>query len=155
MDAKTTTIKETYKFKLTLGDPSDYGHGKTKEYVISSNKPLEEVRKAYLLACKLSGIEFEDYLCSEYEDPHMDQNQVEFFKNIGIDVLPLLDEEWSEGENYAYVGIDGYIKILFCFITLYTPEIKLTIVNDGLEDFEFRDPETKRYISHFGYGLFD
>lgn len=153
MDAKTTTIKELYKFKLTLGDPSSDGHGKTQVYVISSNKPLEEVRKAYLLACKFSGIKFENYLCSEYGN--IGQNQIEFFKNIGIDVLPLLDEEWDEEDGYAYVGTDGYMKILFCFITLYTPEIKLTIVNDGLEDFEFRDPETKRYISHFGYGLFD
>ena len=57
-------------------------------------------------------------------------------------------------EDFGWLEQDTYIELLLCFITLYTPDIKLTIISDEMQDFEFYD-DKYGYISHFGYGLFD
>ena len=145
-----------YKFKLPIGDWSNDGHGKCDWYIVQSNKPLEEVREAYFKACKLSGIEFHEYLCSDYEDGCISLDQIEYFKEIGIDVLPLLDEEFDEEfKNDTYVGVDGFVSILFKFIIKYTPDLELDTINDGLEMFPFYGfDHQNRHIGHLGYGLF-
>lgn len=146
-----------YKFKITLGDPSDDGHGKTETYIIQSNRPLEEVRKAYSLACRISGIKFHNEICADYEDHSLSKDQIEKFENIGINVIGLMfgnSEYDPDYEDSGWLEMDTYVELLLCFITLYTSELKLIIVSDELEDFEFYD-DKYGYISHFGYGLFD
>lgn len=45
-------MAELYQFKIPIGDWSGDGHGKCTWFVVNSNKPVEEWRKAYFAAAK-------------------------------------------------------------------------------------------------------
>lgn len=42
-----------YKFKIPIGDWSGDGHSKHEDYLIESNKPVEQVRELYFQACDI------------------------------------------------------------------------------------------------------
>ena len=54
-----------YQFKLPIGDWSSDGHCVCEYYLVSSNRPVEEVREAHYKINEKTGIDIESE-CSEY-----------------------------------------------------------------------------------------
>lgn len=52
--------KSMYQFRLTIGDWSGDGHGKSEDFVISSNAPVEKVREAHYKIEDTTGVDIEN-----------------------------------------------------------------------------------------------
>lgn len=149
-----------YKFELELGDWSDDGHGKTEDYLIHSNKPVEDVRESYFKAVGLTGINFGGEVCSDYGDGELDLDLYEKFKELGY----VFDEEkWDiefNSKNICdsiYVERSAFMDLALWFIKLGDSTLELKIIEkDPVDSFHFYGFDEKgRHIEFFGYGLFN
>lgn len=132
------------KFKITLGDWSDDGHGKTQVFILETNAlTIEEVREAYFKAIEITKFDFSSKVCSKYEERYPKESVVERLKDIGIEIPP---EYWET---------DDLLTALIKFIQIGEPVLTFTIVKDAIPSFEFYGfDEKERHIGGIGYGLF-
>lgn len=145
-------MDKKFKFKLPIGDWSCDGHCQCEWYVIESNTPLEDVREAYFESVKKTGFDFIKEVCSEYESHTIDEPTYEALKELNIDFgFEIIEEDLEEG---IWIEENDYIKMLFQFIRLSNPFIKLEIIPDDLDSFTFYGIDKQgRHIGHLGYGL--
>lgn len=147
-----------YKFKLPIGDWSDDGHGKTDDYIIESNKPLEHVREMYFQACEKLGYTLDGHHkktpCAEYEDYEFPFEVINDLDNIGVKGL---DFYFEVGEGNYDMDSISFCDIVLNFIKSQDKDLELKrIPNDELPMFQFYGVDNKnRHIGYFGYGLFD
>lgn len=146
-----------YRFKIPIGDWSDDGHGKTEDYTIVSNKPIQEVRELYFQACEKLGFTLDGHdrlsPCSEYQDYQVKEETIEALINYGINISGEEEAAWTEDGLTTYEMCD----LVLDFIKVQDKELVLTRVpNADLPMFQFYGiDEKKRHIGYFGYGLFD
>lgn len=138
--------EEFYEWNITLGDSSGDGHGIHETYIVRSNKPFKDVVEAYNKAKEVSGINFAEYLCDEYEDGVLHDDQFDLFKKVGMDMS--LYENCFDEDGSIFIDEFDYLCILFEFIKLGDPDLKLKIVPDYSDNFISAEP------NYFGYGLF-
>lgn len=146
-----------YKFKIPIGDWSDDGHGKHEDYLIESNKPLEEVKELYFQACDKLGFTLDGHgslsPCSEYEESTMKEETVDRLIKFGIDITNEQKKMWTED----YVDIEEMCQLVLNLIKTQDKDLLLKIIpNKNFPMFQhYGVDEKKRHIGYFGYGLFN
>lgn len=147
-----------YKMYLCLGDPSGDGHGKHSNILVSTNKPVEEIREAYKSSCQLTGISFNHnddftgikrdfievrkyHVCAEYEEYKLTQECRKILNDFGIST-----------ENFNADPIEeNFTKLWFNFVKLSLKDLEWQIIKDDI-------PKINGYGSglnvQFGYGLY-
>lgn len=158
-------------FKLSLGDPSNDGHGMYKNLFYKSNKTVKELQKAYRKSCKLTKVQF--HINSDYTglNPHGQWGGIFFKTRIFTDcddsriyetAKRCLEENGlnvdSINKNEIWTPRQGAVLILE-FIKLSCPDFTYQQVSKP------KDYKTKWYDSlakdtgermdALGYGLFD
>lgn len=91
---------------LTIGDWSGDGHGQCYEVIFKSYHNRQQIREAYLKAVKECGIAICDrtgipakILFNKYEDESIDDESIEKFKTIGLDLIDLGMVDRYNGKN--------------------------------------------------------
>lgn len=136
----------SYKFRMSIGDWSDDGHGKHEDFIIQSNAPIEIVREAHWKAPFVTGVNIEE-LCSEYEETHVEDDVVEKLRELGFE----FDSEWG-----AYPTPYEMARLWVFLLEKADPYLELEIVTDDIPSFHFYGVDEKnRHIGQVGYGLFD
>lgn len=158
-----------HKFKLAIGDWSGDGHGKSETYVISANRSVYDIRKAYKKSCELTGIQFNenrDYtklnlkwdhpeygdrrIATGHQDTHISKLAHMILAKYGVH-LPECDND----EELIIENTDEFVKILFEFIQICLPELEYEIVEDDLQFLNSYSDNEDELNVQFGYGLFD
>lgn len=149
-----------HTFKLPIGDWSGDGHGKTEDFVIKSNTPIQGVREAYFSACDKIGFTLDGHdaktPCGEYEESTV---PVERFEEMGIHELDTYKEwieEYKEDGQVEDIDTSEFAQMVLDFIMIHNPEVELNIVPaEEMPTFQwYGHDEKKRHIGFFGYGLF-
>lgn len=132
-----------YKFRMSIGDWSDDGHGKHEDYIIKSNKPVKDVREAHFRIKEVTGIDI-DHLCRDYEDSHIPSDVEDKLLAMGFGF---------EDEGCTYP--DEFASLWVFLLQKADPGLELKIVNDDIPTLHFYGfDEKRRHIGHVGYGLF-
>lgn len=156
-----------YFVKLTLGDWSNDGHGKYKEYNYISNYEVSKIREAYKKSCKLTGLTFnnnENYtgrdlnygswrkIWTEYESYQIKEEAVEILKEYGLDIVEMygnsivIDNEYVLNEEEA-------ADLIMKFISLSMPKYwTYELEQNKYENINSYNTELNE---QFGYGLFN
>lgn len=145
------------EYKITLGDPDEDGHGKSKSYTIQSNLSVDKIREAYLAAVEKTSIHFVEELCAKYADYFITEEMAHKLEEAGINLSfgHIWDTiYWQEEKGRMFVDSDEYVDWLIQFIMLGNPNLHLKIVEDELEDV-FSCAYKNQYLGTPGYGLFD
>jgi hypothetical protein len=165
-------------YKLVIGDWSDDGHGKSKDFIFDCNYDVSKIRQAYKDSCKSLGISFnhnQDYtglnlgygtkrqVWTEYEDCSISETAFEILKDNGCfkgilddeflqDINPENDDYEEELENIDFTKEDAAM-IIMNFIALSMPEdFTYSLVKQEIEPINgWWNPELN---VQFGYGLF-
>lgn len=152
-----------YKFKLPIGDWSGDRHGKTEDFLIESNKPLQEVRELYFRACEKLGFTLDGYdkltPCSEYGDSTIKEETLNALLEFGVKIDENLVDSLKESyeQDKAYLETESMCDIVLEFIKTQDKTLELVrIPKKDYPMFQFYGyDEKKRHIGYFGYGLFD
>lgn len=153
------------RFKIEIGDSSDYGHGKYENFIIESNYSVKEIRDAYKRSCRLTGVQF-SYIGNnnhigielDWRNPEYDARAiaVEYesrtLSKLATDILikfDLINNDNYEDDQYYIEDTYDFVHILLNFIKLSLPEFNYRIVSDNLEVLNSGDLNVQ-----FGYGLF-
>lgn len=132
-----------YKFRMSIGDWSDDGHGKHEDFIIESNHPVDVVREAHFRIKEVTGIDIEDFCC-DYEDSSVPKEIENKLKDMGFEF------------EYAGTTYAKEMALLWMFLLQKAnPELELKIINDDIPNLHFYGCDKKRrHISFVGYGLF-
>ena len=115
-----------YQFHLSIGDWSGDGHGRSEDFTVASNAPVEIVREAHYKIPEVTGIDIEG-ICSEYEEDEIDPETVQTLKDMGFQ----FENSSGMGEGIVNVPDEDIPNLQFC----------------GADD-------KGRHIGKVGYGLF-
>ena len=151
-----------YRFKIPIGDWSNDGHGKHKDYLIESNKPVEVVRELYFQACDKIGFSLDGSYKktsltpqASYEDYTFSRETLQALLDFGVK----LDQDTIEyiREQESTDGTELLCDIILAFIKTQDPELELTRIEEqNFPMFQFYGfDKHKRHIGYFGYGLFN
>lgn len=156
-------------FSLPIGDWSGDGHGIETEFLIQSNKTIQEVRELYFQACDKIGFSLDGSYkqskltpMAEYEDNVLKEETLNALLDFGVKIDEKLVDELREIykaniDNWAYIiDADELCKIILEFIKTQDEELVLKIVPRSESTmFQFYGCDDKnRHIGYFGYGLF-
>lgn len=149
----------SYQWELQIGDWSDDGHGKTKDYIIESNHSVEVAREAYFKAKKkLKGFDFGEEVCSGYEQYRIEPPLFEKMLSLGFsfDDMDPEDLELAKVEGLG-LSTKDITKLFLQYLKMGDPTLELDIVPEPqVPTFHFYGfDKKKRHIPHIGYGLFD
>lgn len=166
-------------YKLVLGDWSDDGHGKYKDFLFDCNYDVSKIRQAYKDSCKKLGITFnhnEDYtglnlsygnkrqIWTEYEEPQLSPFAFNILKENGcfknifeneeIKDVYFENEEYNEEyDNLLYLDLKDAALLIMNFIALSMPnDFTYTLVEQEIEP--INGYWNKDLNVQFGYGLF-
>ncbi len=109
-----------YTYKMTIGDWSDDGHGKSDQFVFETNTPEDQIRQGYLDAITKSGValhhtdsgyvtgKFKGFerpkntiaILVDYETSNIPKETLLRLKNLGVK-FDQFDNEEEEGELYC------------------------------------------------------
>jgi len=144
-----------YPINFTIGDWSDDGHGRQKQFKVISSEPVEVVREAYWLAEKKTKFKLGS-VCSNSYDNALKSSEFEGLRSLGF---PFTSEEIHEHTENEFVDIDParMLDILLWFLKQGNEQLFFDIVPaDAIPSFHFSGyDKKKRHIPQFGYGLFD
>lgn len=139
---------DMYQIRLTIGDWSDDGHGRTKDFIMNSNMPVEAVREAHFKIRKATGIDIEN-ICSEYEEDEIDKETVEILKDMGFKFSN------TTGMGDGITNPEEMAKLWVFLLQKADPSLELELQNDNIPNLHFYGFDEKgRHISCVGYGLF-
>lgn len=137
-----------YKFYITIGDWSCDGHGRSEDFMVSSNMPVEAVREAHYKIKGATGIDIES-ICSEYEEDEIDEETVVTLKNMGFKF------ENSSGMGDGIVNVPEMARLWIFLLQKADPTLELKIVECDTPRLQFYGFDEKgRHIGGVGYGLF-
>lgn len=138
-----------YNITFTLGDPSDDGHGRIREYHIRCNYSAEEITEAYKKAISILGFDYVEDICSEYEESYIDPDKAHILVEHGIISSEDLETEnyySTEKGSYWVDGCDKYVCIFFEIIRLVLFDCEWYLANFNEEQLFI--------LNGAGYGLF-
>ena len=137
-----------YQFRLTIGDWSGDGHGKSEDFVVSSNAPVEKVREAHYKIEDTTGVDIEN-ICSDYGEDEIDEETVEVLKDMGFQFRN------STGMGDGIVNVTEMAQLWIFLLQKADPTLELELVQDDIPRLQFYGfDELKRHIGGVGYGLF-
>ena len=157
-------MQNQYKMELVLGDWSKDGHNQHDIVILSSNKPVEEVRDAYKKARELTSISFDERtynlysfytICTEYEDNRINYLCWEILQNHGL-TLELLNsfgsDRFDDEEELEIWDVAGtFVNFWIWFTKLGDKELELEISKEKIPSINGGGTEI---TSGFGYGLY-
>ena len=127
-----------YQFHLSIGDWSGDGHGRSEDFTVASNAPVETVREAHYKIPEVTEVDIES-ICSEYGEDEIDAETVQVLKDMGF-----------QFENSSGMG-EGIVNVP----EMADPSLKLEIKDDDIPNLQFCGADDKgRHIGKVGYGLF-
>lgn len=140
-------MKDTFTYKIPIGDWSRDGHGQCDYYTITSNKNADALRVAYNTMADLSPELAPDSFCKGYQDGLVPEHVQAKLKEIG----GFYFYEYR-GEESVEFGSEGMIKYVLWWLKAGDPELELELQVNAPEIIlaERRDHNT----SFIGYGLF-
>lgn len=140
--------KKEHQFRLAIGDWSGDGHGKSKDFLVSSNVPVERVREAHYKIKDVTGVDIEN-ICSEYGEDEIDEETVAILKNMGFQF------ENSTGMGDGIVNVTEMAHLWIFLLQKADPVLELEVVQDDIPRLQFYGFDNlKRHIGGVGYGLF-
>jgi hypothetical protein len=136
-----------YKFRMSIGDWSDDGHGKHKDFIVESNVPVQVVREAHFAMENTLGINIED-ICCDYEDSVVSSETTRAIRELGFEF-----EDIDNGEAGMYP--EEMVRLWIFLLQKVDPDLELEIIKDEIPTFHFYGFDSqKRHIGQVGYGLF-
>ena len=136
-----------YNIVYRLGDVYGDGHGGYEIIHLVANYPAKEIDKAYKKFVLKTGLDFTKDVCSDYEENHISDKNVEILKEAGV-----IDDDyiknyllWDDDDPTCYMDIDSFIDIFERIICTELPDFK-TVARD-LEE------EVVECIDYAAYGL--
>jgi hypothetical protein len=135
--------------KLIVGDLSGDGHEKTKTIIVSVNKTEKELNGAYKKSHKLTGIDFSETCCCDYEEYYISKTVYDsVVKHFSETTGKKWKELYSRSDDDDYDN--GVVEDSEMFAELYLEFIQLSLPDLVWEFVGDRIPE----INIGGYGLF-
>lgn len=138
-----------FTFFLPVGDYKCEGHGKVLYFLIESDKPIEEVRKAYSLV-KENNTSLDS---KDRNAPIIDEGENfvsdEWFAQANIEpsnVLNAVNEEAEDQGHFVYDPIE-VARIFISLVNQQDPELNLQLLEQPPV---FQDDS----IGNIGYGIF-
>lgn len=134
---------------LVVGDWSNDGHGQTSTLQIESNFNSRKIEKAYQKGTKLVGVDLDEDVACDYEEPYMSRTQLEAFEKAGITT-----KEWAGVESDMLFDDDDVDRITMnkdTYVRLYCLIVKL---GDPKFEFSFIPYNQVESVNVGGYGLF-
>lgn len=137
-----------YHFCMPIGDWSSDGHGTVENFLVSSNKPVEEVREAHFRIPDVTGIDIEE-ICSRYEENYIHSDVMEKLLALGWKIEAGMSEFNSPApEDMANLWVLLLMKTDPSLEMKIAPEERVMLTFYGLDD-------KSRHIGCVGYGLFE
>lgn len=127
---------------LIVGDWSGDGHGKTDTVTIKCNLTAKQVEAAYDKGARSSGFDPSSYVCVEYEERKIYEEDLEKLRDLGYDVEAHLGI--TEHDDEVELDVDA-----FCEIYMF-----VAYLGDKSIVWEFENPLSSN-IHVGGYGLFE
>ncbi len=94
-----------YRFSMTIGDWSGDGHDKREEYIVVSNKPVEEVREAHFRG--MAEVLDLTQICNEYEENAVEADGLpEWAREFFVDAYDQPGWLSSEPEFFAQLWVE-------------------------------------------------
>jgi hypothetical protein len=111
-----------YNITIRVGDPSDDGHGKTRESSYIFNKSKAEIFAAYREGAKKIGFDFIDNVAVDYEDRIIAEKHLKKLKKKGFNLVNLenIEENFSEGIS---LSDKDFVRIFLFFVEVGDPLI--------------------------------
>ncbi len=142
------------KYKITVGDWSDDGHGKTETFIVdvvgASRKQMFDNYKR-----NVDRLGFDPQnIANEYEDSYWPREAVEKLQEVGF---PFPEEFDIDDEYYSdWLDLEMYVNLIMFFMTnglnvawgIVKGEEMPTLIG-GYDGYK-----SDRHTSHFGYGYF-
>lgn len=153
MIMENTNKNLKYRLSFSIGDPSEDGHGRYKDYLINCNYPNEEIEKIYEKVKAKLGFDFLEEAASEYESRELAPEYTKKLIDIGFldkdDAgIILEDDTWNILGSYYFETTDEFVDMFFDLLQFIQPDL----------DYEFVTTEygeTLSLLEGAGYGLFD
>lgn len=139
-----------YTFRIPIGDWSGDGHGQCEWVDIKCSHPLLDVREAYFKAKKITQEVWPEYLCSEYEDNCVSQNDIKRLAEDGF----VVELDCIEEDGTWCPWIQDFTDLVLWFIKKGNPDIECKIMCNPPTLTFFGYDDYHRRIGFFGYGLF-
>ena len=140
--------KDMHQFRLTIGDWSGDGHGRSEDFLVISNVPVERVREAHYKIRDATGIDIES-ISSEYEEDEIDEETVVALKEMGFEF------ENSTGMGDGIVNVPEMARLWVFLLQKADPTLELSMIEDEIPRLQFYGFDSLgRHIRGVGYGLF-
>lgn len=137
-----------YQFHLSIGDWSGDGHGRSEDFTVASNAPVETVREAHYKIPEVTEVDIES-ICSEYGEDEIDAETVQVLKDMGFQ----FENSSRDGRRHCQCARDG--PTVDFLLQKADPSLKLEIKDDDIPNLQFCGADDKgRHIGKVGYGLF-
>lgn len=136
------------KFRIYIGDWSHDGHGHSHAYLVSSNKPVEDVREAHYKIKDTTGIDIEA-MCSGWHENAIEPDVFDRIKNLGF-------KFYNPSTEADHVMAIRDMARLWIFLLRKTDtDLELTLATDDVPSLQFLGYDEKgRHIGQVGYGLY-
>lgn len=134
------------KFRISIGDWSEGGHGKREDFIVDSNVPVEVVREAHYAMKDMLGINIEN-ICSRYDESVINAEITRSIRELGFEF-----EYVDNGEVDTYP--EEMARLWLFLLQKVNPNMELHIINDEIPTLHFCGFDSqKRHIKNVGYGL--
>lgn len=153
MIVENTNKDLKYRLSFCIGDPSEDGHGKKRNYYINCNYSSKEIDAIYKKLTDKLGFDFCEEAASEYESQELAPEFTERLIEIGFldkddeGIVPEGDR-WYVPGSYHFEEIDEFLLMFFDLLQFIQPDL----------DYEFVQldwGELVRPLEGAGYGFFD
>lgn len=147
-----------YLIRFPVGDWSDDGHGKYEEFLVRSNKPVNELREIHYSVLEKFGFDIGD-ICSAYEETELSEGIITKLKDAGFPI------EWKSNSNFSeryFLSPNersmGFIEVFNLWIDILMfldSELKIEDMTNDFDDINFYGSDEKnRHVHTPGYGCF-
>lgn len=152
MIVENTNKNLKYRLSFCIGDPSEDGHGKKRNYYINCNYSSEEIDVIYKKLTDKLGFDFCKEAASEYESQELAPEFTKRLIDIGFldkdEGIILEGDRWYFPGSYHFEAIDEFLLMFFDLLQFIQPDL----------DYEFVQldwGELVRPLEGAGYGFFD
>lgn len=155
-------LTDMHLIQFPIGDFNQEGHGVFHNYMMLSNKTVEEIREIHFKSKKLFGFTPED-ICNHYNEykwyceRHLDrlkEYDFDVYRDLEIPKGSTIVE--VDGDDIIYIKMDSTCMVLLWkkLLELTDNTLQLTLLTGKRITF-FGFDEKGRHINQVGYGLFE
>lgn len=144
-----------YKIRFPVGDWSGDGHTQCEWYIVESNKPLDDVRKAHFDATEKLGIDIGS-ICRNYEEDLLPKDIEEKLAKLNCGVINDIRKSYGKelSEEAIRLEPDDMIEIWLFILMKAGDNLELKIIEDDIPSIAYYGSEDGKHLNTPGYGLF-